>query len=355
MINRIFYTSNGNIVLKLCKNLTNINSTQMKKHILILIVLFWGINGFAQDPEFTQYYANPIYLNPAFAGSSYGPRFALNYRNQWPSISGGFVTYAASYDQHFDALSGGLGLQVVYDKAGDGDLSTTMGSLMYSYMLRVNKKFAIRAGIQASVISKSIDFSKLLFGDQIHPKLGFIYATKESLGTEGKVTIPPVADFSAGLMGFSKKFYGGIAVNHISQPSISFYKDNKSTLPMKITAHAGLMIPLENSRTPKNFFSPNILYQKQQNYSQFNVGAYYMKDYFVAGAWFRQTSENFDALMVLIGVKKESVKIAYSYDITFSDARYGAPGSHEISLIIELKTHKKDPSTKWQNLSCPTF
>jgi type IX secretion system PorP/SprF family membrane protein len=329
----------------------------MRKYLLLLIVLLWGINGFAQDPEFTQYYANPLYLNPAFAGSAYGPRFVLNYRNQWPSISGGFVTYAASYDQHFDVLSGGIGAQVLYDRAGDGELSTTMGSFMYSYMLRINKTFAIKAGIQASIVSKSIDFSKLLFGDMIDPKLGFVKATSEQYAKDGLgvVKTDPVADFSAGIMGFSKKFYGGVAVNHISEPQISFYSDSKSVLPMKISAHAGLLIPLDNNRNPRNFFSPNIIYQKQQNFTQFNVGAYYMKDYFVAGAWFRQTSENFDALMLLIGVKKESVKICYSYDITFSDARFGAKGSHEISLIIELKTNKKDPSTKWRQLPCPTF
>jgi type IX secretion system PorP/SprF family membrane protein len=327
----------------------------MRKYLLVLIVLLWGISGFAQDPEFTQFYANPLYLNPAFAGSAYGPRFVLNYRNQWPSISGGFVTYAASYDQHFDVLSGGIGVQVVRDQAGDGELRTTMGSFMYSYMLRINKTFAIKAGIQASIISKSIDFSKLLFGDMINPKLGFIEATGENLPATGVYKIDPVADFSAGIMGFSKKFYGGVAVNHISEPQISFYQDNKSVLPMKISAHAGLLIPLDNNRNPRNFFSPNVVYQKQQNFSQFNIGAYYIKDYFVAGAWFRQTSENFDALMFLIGVKKESVKIGYSYDITFSDARFGAKGSHEISLIIELKTNKKDPSTKWRQLPCPTF
>ena len=142
----------------------------------------------------------------------------------------------------------------MYDRAGDGELSTTMGSLMYSYMLRVNKNFAIKAGIEASLISKSIDFSKLLFGYMINPKLGFIYQTQEVLPSQWKYKIDPVPDFSAGLMGFSKKFYGGVAVNHISEPMISFYQDNKSILPMKITAHAGLLIPLDNSRAPRNFF-----------------------------------------------------------------------------------------------------
>ncbi|MEY4602756.1 MAG: hypothetical protein RIT43_48, partial [Bacteroidota bacterium] len=57
----------------------------MKKLILILCISFsWNVS--AQDPTFTQFYANPLYLNPAFAGSHGCPRFALNYRNEWPQL-----------------------------------------------------------------------------------------------------------------------------------------------------------------------------------------------------------------------------------------------------------------------------
>ena len=49
----------------------------------------------AQDPQFSQYYAAPLYLNPAFTGSEMLPRIGANYRNQWPGIeldfSGGFT------------------------------------------------------------------------------------------------------------------------------------------------------------------------------------------------------------------------------------------------------------------------
>ncbi|PJC62051.1 MAG: hypothetical protein CO022_06595, partial [Flavobacteriales bacterium CG_4_9_14_0_2_um_filter_32_27] len=38
------------------------------------------INVYGQDPEFTQFYANQLYLNPAFAGSSYCPKLSLNHR-----------------------------------------------------------------------------------------------------------------------------------------------------------------------------------------------------------------------------------------------------------------------------------
>src|SRR4051812_14773105 len=93
----------------------------------LLILIFVGLSGtaLAQDPEFTQFYANPLYLNPAFAGSTRCPRIALNYRNQWPALSGTYVTYSASYDQYVDALGGGIGLLVLNDKAGEGTLSTS--------------------------------------------------------------------------------------------------------------------------------------------------------------------------------------------------------------------------------------
>ncbi|MDG1036239.1 MAG: type IX secretion system membrane protein PorP/SprF, partial [Crocinitomicaceae bacterium] len=60
--------------------------TKLKHFILIAIVCFITSIANAQDPQFTQFYANPIYLNPAFAGSNVCPRFSMNYRNEWPSL-----------------------------------------------------------------------------------------------------------------------------------------------------------------------------------------------------------------------------------------------------------------------------
>ena len=150
----------------------------MKKlFILGLIVLSFSAS--AQDPEFTQFYANPLYLNPAFAGTAKGARFSMNYRNQWASLNTPFVTYAVSYDQHFDALGGGIGAQVLYDVAGDGRLSTSMASLAYSYHLNLTPKFTVKASLQTAVQGKRIDFSELVFPDMIHPRQGVIYETIE--------------------------------------------------------------------------------------------------------------------------------------------------------------------------------
>ena len=79
----------------------------------------------AQDPTFTQFYSNPIYLNPAFAGSHGCPRFALNYRNECPNLSGNYVTYSAAYDQFFKNLSGGIGIIMTHDEQGQGNVVGT--------------------------------------------------------------------------------------------------------------------------------------------------------------------------------------------------------------------------------------
>jgi hypothetical protein len=51
----------------------------------------------AQDPQYSQFYAAPLYLNPAFAGATGQNRIGINYRNQWPAID-------ANFQYHFGIL-----------------------------------------------------------------------------------------------------------------------------------------------------------------------------------------------------------------------------------------------------------
>ena len=111
--------------------------------LLIAIICSSAANKItAQDPEFSQFYANPLYLNPAFAGTARCPRVSLNYRNQWPGISGTFITTSASYDQHVESLNGGLGLIVTNDQAAN-TLRSTRVSAIYSYQIKINRKFSV--------------------------------------------------------------------------------------------------------------------------------------------------------------------------------------------------------------------
>lgn len=308
--------------------------------ILILPELVW-----AQDPQFSQFYANPIYLNPAFAGSQRCPRVNLNYRNQWPALSGTFVTYTASYDQHVDPI-GGLGIIVLNDKAGEGTLTTTSISGIYSYQLNVTREFSIRAGFQASYFQKKVDWDKLTFGDMIDPRYGFVYQTQEVRPNENRSFM----DFSAGLLAYSNRYYGGVAVHHLTEPQEFYVREAPgSELPMKITAHAGAIIPIGGSRDNSMYVSPNILYQKQRDFNQFNVGLYVAKAPLIGGIWYRGQ----DSFIALVGLQQGIFKFGYSYDVTVSKLYNASAGSHELSLGLQFPCHPK--KKRFRTIKCPSF
>ena len=313
-----------------------------------LILVFVGLSGtvLAQDPEFTQFYANPLYLNPAFAGSTRCPRISLNYRNQWPALSGTFITNTASYDQHIEALGGGLGLLVLSDKAGEGTLTTSNISGIYSYQLNVTREFSVRFGLQGTYVQKKVDWDKLTFGDMIDPRYGFIYETQEIRPNTNK----NFWDFSAGILGYSSRYYGGIAINHLTEPEEFYIKAAEgSKLPMKITAHAGAIIPIAGSRDGSTYISPNIIYQKQRDFKQYNIGFYISKAPLVAGLWYRGG----DAFIALIGLQQGIFKFGYSYDVTVSKLYSTSAGSHELSLGLQLSCQAK--KKRFRTIKCPAF
>lgn len=307
--------------------------------IILLVSLFPELK--AQDPQFTQFYANPVYLNPAFAGTARCPRICMNYRNQWPNLSGTYVTYSFSGDVHIDALAGGLGVLVTSDDQARGVLRTTNASLVYAYQAVINREFSLKFGLQATYMQKALDVNALNFGDMIDYRRGFVWNTAEAIPSARKAG----ADFSVGMLGYSKSYFFGFAAHHINQPDEGLL--GPSDLPVKITAHGGAIITLEKGN--ESYISPNILFQSQQTFRQLNLGLYYVKGPFVAGLWYR----NADAVIVLVGIQNNNFKFGYSYDVTVSKLAGNTAGAHEISvqLQFECKTKRK----KYRTISCPSF
>ena len=301
----------------------------------------------AQDPTFTQFYSNPVYLNPALAGSSGCPRIALNYRNQWPQLSGNFVTYAAAYDTYAKNVQGGVGLMAVHDQQGQGTIQTSMIAGTYSYYLKVNRKFRIMFGGQAAYFQKYLDWSKLTFGDMIDPRRGFIYQTGDVPRGDGSHGF---FDVSAGMVGFTKNFYFGVAAHHLNRPDESMILGD-SRLPIRITGHMGANIKLgqRGRYSSSTTLMPNVIYQYQNGFQQFNIGAYLKYEAFTIGAWYR----NRDAFIVSLGITTEKFRIGYSYDLTVSQLGGVTGGSHEISMGINLKCKKQ--MKDFRRISCPSF
>ncbi len=322
----------------------------MKQSYKIFLLGFCGILAVlslrAQDPEFTQFYANPLYLNPALAGNRVCPRVNISYRMQWPGIYGTYSTVGVSIDKLAYKVKGGIGLMVVNDNAAKGTLQTTGVGLIYAPVIPITRKVSITAAIQAGYWQKTVNWSKLTFGDQIDPQRGFIWTTNEAPGKQSVGNF----DLACGMLISSKYLFAGGAVHHILEPNESFI-DGQSPLPRKYTFHAGANIPVNkaSSYSDETVISPNILYQQQGDFKQLNMGVYVRKGTIVGGMWYRGN----DSFIILLGMEVNSLRLGYSYDVTVSKLTNASAGSHEITLGYQFSCKK--PPIKYRLGSCPSW
>jgi len=140
----------------------------MKKLLpLIFILLVNLVKTHAQAPQFSQFYSNPLYTNPAYAGDAGTPRFIANYRNQWASIGIPFQTAAFSFDTYAEDVGIGLGVQAIHDKRGpalnSSQLSAQISKLVY---LDGQKELRLIGGLQGAWTSNSWNGEDLTYVSQ---------------------------------------------------------------------------------------------------------------------------------------------------------------------------------------------
>ncbi len=316
---------------------------------------------YAQDPQLSQFYASPMYLNPAFTGANLQHRLILNYRNQWPGVAeNGFVTYMASYDFNWDAMRSGLGFYAIQDVAGLSALTYRNYGGLYSYDVRLTKKLNLRTGFHLSYTQKNVDFSRLLFNDQIERGGGPSFEANKYFNVD-------YLDYNVGMVLYSEKAFLGLAVHHLTEPSESFIGFD-SNLPRRYSMHGSVTFDLPGSGAKKSIM-PSFNYKTQGNFSQLDMGVYYNHEPLILGLWYRGipvtvfSSKNLinnDAFIVLLGYSLEDqpLRVGYSYDVTTSGLFSKSGGSHEISVIYEfaggLGSNSKNKKIK-RRIPCAKF
>jgi type IX secretion system PorP/SprF family membrane protein len=336
------------------------NKMKLKKRLkgvlLGTMLLASGVAS-AQDVGFSQFYANPLYMNPAFAGTAVAPRIALTYRGQWPGLVSAFTTVSASYDQYVQDLHGGIGVILMTDRVGDhGALSTNMLGAMYAFNFRLSREVNVSAALQVSLVNTNLKWDDYLrFPDQINAEMGFAYPTGAQKPDK---TSQWAADFNAGLVVYGSKWYAGVAAAHLTQPNVAFYSEDR--VPIKLTVHGGGLINVAEERRRQSslslgspIISPNVIYQYQGGLHYFNYGLYLDWMPFLVGVWFRNGIENADAFIFQVGVQQDYFKVGYSYDVTVSKLANSTAGAHEITLgvMLPVPEHKK----KVKAIRCPSF
>ncbi len=336
----------------------------MKRLIPFFIMFGTGYAICAQDPQFSQYYAAPLYLNPAFTGTTQDHRFIANYRNQWPNAARGFVTYAFSYDYNLYNYNSGIGFLATVDQAGTAGMKSSQFNFLYSYKWNISSKWVISAGLNFGYAFRSVDLNKLIFGDQLQ------------FDTDGNVPSDDPAifnlgtssyfDFNSGVLAYNKNFWIGFSASHLNTPNRSLL-NQESVIPLKTSFHGGVRIPLYGGPFKKDnisVLSPSFVYKKQGKFDQLDLGLHFLYDPIMIGIWYRgipiqqNVKDNIsqDAVVVVLGFQFEKMEIAYSYDFTVSELGPISGGTHEVALKYKLGIQMHSKTKKKEKfIPCPTF
>ncbi|MGB0427933.1 MAG: PorP/SprF family type IX secretion system membrane protein, partial [Flavobacteriales bacterium] len=252
------------------------------------------------------------------------------------------------------------------DNAGNGLLNSVRLSGMYSYKMKVNKKYYVLAGADLAFNYKSLDKDLLVFGDQIDPNNGQIFLSS-SAEVDNIESSKGFLDLSFGAVGYSEKFYLGFAAHHLNKPDDSFFISNttngqiidpQSELPMKFTAHAGANFSISGNAkkgiiADGPFMTAGLIFQNQGAADQLNLGLSITDKSLSGGVWYRRNSENSDAIILVAGYTINNTTLGFSYDITVSDLSGETGGAFELSARFQLPC--RQPKKRIEPMTCPKF
>jgi len=296
----------------------------MKKLLFILMVLSSTLT-LSQDPFFYNSNTLQLYNNPAFTGLIKSFSMDFGYRNQWPELSGNYVTSITSVNQ-FLGKGHGVSMQVMTDNAAN-TIQKVEIDLSYAKSFKLVDGHYLSGGIQFAYFQKNLDVSKLTFGDMIDPRTGFIYPA-QTLNVRTPISN---VDLSAGLVYYNEFGYVSFSTKHLMEPNESFFVGEESNLPRLYFAELGGKIQLNDFR-----FVPYVRYRYQNSFSSSQVGMKAMfKSWFVEGGW--QPNSGFYSGAGYLG---EHIKVGYNlvgYS-SFGDYYF----AHEVFLGCNLKLFKKE-------------
>ncbi len=291
----------------------------MKKLILI-IVLFAGLNGFAQqDALFSQYMFNKLTVNPGYAGSREVLSADMVYRYQWVGIPGSPKTATLSVHAPMRNKHVGVGGYIYSDQIGpvidQGALAT------YAYRINLPKG-KLSFGVQAGVKYFNIDMNMIQVEDPDYVFSG-----------EQKSRFTPDANF--GIYYYSNHAYAGISSKQLLENEYGMVTvDGKKTYS-KLLRHfygiAGLALPISD----RIIFRPSTLVKYVNNAPwQLDLNASFLfNDLFWLGMTYRTDGDIVFLTEFNIG---RNYRLGYSYDINVKDMIHYNSGSHEIRLGLDL-------------------
>ena len=286
-----------------------------------------GAQLLGQDPFFSQFYANRVYLNPAYAGLEAGTQLILNYRDQWFGLpdatsmpfQGGYRTYNATLNQRLPCFKDieratfGVAGSVFQDETGAAPLKTSGGGLAgafeYAFInpdLKISKGLArldVRMGAQLSLMQSSLASGHFIFSYQLDPVTGVIGASKII-----DVATGPYMNMNIGTMVRGSWKHGlhdytvftvGASLSNVNQPNVAFDEESSNvTLPRRTTIHLGVTRRVSSMKGTRYYtptsIAPQFRWDSQLNgkFNLYTLGSYLLGKGHYTGIFYQFNTPN---------------------------------------------------------------
>ena len=298
----------------------------MKKFYIVILSLTFFTASAQQDTQFSNYYFNQLFLNPATAGSENVTRFQAIYRTQYTGYQSTFddggapVSQVISANMPLKMIKSGVGLTFVNDKIGSSiqrDLK-----LSYAYHIPVGGS-QLAIGVNGGLYTRGIDYGRLRPRDENDPLLGTGVISQSSL------------DLGAGAYFYNPSYSIGLSVNHLNEPKFSLASTNATNVLDRSAYLTGTMlfgVSYMIDVSPMFILSSNL---SNMSITSFSAGAIatYDNTYYL-GASYRVG----DAVTALLGanILNGSLRVGYAIDVIVGGAQAKSATTHEVMLSYAL-------------------
>ncbi len=319
----------------------------------------------AQDPVFSQFFNNSTYLNPAYTGMDGGISLTAVYRQQWVDIPGGFQTQYLSYEGLEACTPLALGLQLWRDVEGEGELQTVAAALPIAGVLPLGtprRPVNIRIGFSPYYMRKTIDWSRLVFSDQLDALEGNVKPTQFQPNDGIPVSFGGVN--LGALLRWDRptkwkenmEFEIGVAVHNalnfrLDTGPIESLQGLTTGLPPRYVFHLGMYAPFFRIGSKLDIFRfvPQVRHEQQGGlgvtslgflgyFQGASMGLFYQNYHPAAGF------QNTDGLSCYLGFgfnidRRQAVDLGLSYDLNVGGLRSRTGGTFEISLKYYIQSN----------------
>jgi type IX secretion system PorP/SprF family membrane protein len=304
----------------------------MKKTLTIIAFALGSTAAFAQqDPQFSQFMFNKLFMNPGYAGMRQALCATTIYRNQWQGFDGAPKSMVFSADAFFPQIRGGVGINIVHDKLG---FETNMG-------FRANYSF--HANVGGGTLGIGLELGA--FSKRLGPGSGQDWLATTTW--QNDQSIPPqlkktIFDLGFGLWYQRQNLWFGISSTHLPAAKLSGQSSAPFNSPLSYQVARHYFITGGYNFTLSSWeLRPSFIVKSDATITSFdiNLTALYNQRF-----WFGASYRFQDAIVPMVGFMLPSAKatpderpgggwkIGFAYDYTTSNLKNYNNGSFEVML-----------------------